>query len=312
MENLLFAFKVVFPVFAMMVIGYVLKSVGVISEVTVRQVNKMLFRVCLPFMIFTNIYSTDQQLNFQSRLVLFTVIAIATEFVIGLFLVLAFEKDNSKRGVMLQGMFRSNFVFFGIPIVTAIAGTASAGMASLLIAVVIPLFNFLAVIALEIFHGSRPNFFKIIKGIVTNPLILASAAALLVLHFNIQLPDYIAGTIRDIGSISTPLAFLMLGAYFSFGDIGVYLRQITVTSLFKLLLFPAVILGAAIWMGFRGAELAVLLSVFASPVAINSFTMAQEMGGDERLAGQLIVFTSILSVASVFLFVFILRQFAML
>lgn len=310
MENFFFALKVVFPVFSMMLIGYILKNVGIIGEITVKQINKMLFWLCLPLAIFRNIYNSDIAASFKSGLVIFTVIAIISQFLIGLVLIPIVEKDSAKRGVMLQGLFRSNFVYFALPIAAAIAGSVSTGITSLLIAFVIPLFNLLAVISLEIYRGGRPNFFKILKGILTNPLIIASVAAVLFVNFNITIPAYIESLMGDLGSISTTLAFIMLGAYFNFSDVKQYLKQISIITVLKIFVFPAAIIFIAVLLGFRGSELAVILSVFAAPLAINSFTMAQEMGGDERLAGQLVVFTSIFSIAGIFLFVFILKQLA--
>ena len=78
----------------------------------------------------------------------------------------------------------------------------------------------------------------------------------------------------------------------------------------KLILFPAAFLGAAILMGFRGAELVVLLSLFGSPIAVSSFTMAQQMGGDDQLAGQLVIFSSVLSIGTMFLLIWGLNYFA--
>lgn len=308
MDNFIFALKVVFPVFSMMLIGYILKCVGILAESTVKQINKMLFWLCLPLTIFRNIYHSDIQSSFKSGLVVFTVIAIVSQFVIGLIIVPIMEKDNNKRGVMLQGLFRSNFVYFALPIAAAIAGSVSTGITSILIAFVIPLFNLLAVVSLEIYRGGKPNFFKILKGIITNPLIIASVAAVLFANFNVVIPEYIDSLMSDIGSISTTLAFIMLGAYFNFSDVKHYAKQISIITLLKIFIFPAIIIFIAVLFGFRNSELAVILSVFAAPLAINSFTMAQEMGGDEKLAGQLVVFTSIFSIAGIFLFVFILKQ----
>ena len=86
-------------------------------------------------------------------------------------------------------MFRSNFVLFGIPISTTLYGDTAAGLASILIAVIIPLYNALAVVALEMFNGKKPSFFKILFGILTNPLILASAAGILFVVFQVPLPE---------------------------------------------------------------------------------------------------------------------------
>lgn len=225
-------------------------------------------------------------------------------------LVILLEHDNARRGVILQGMFRSNFVLFGIPISTALFGDSAAGLASILIAVVIPLYNMLAVISLESFNGKKPSLWKILVGILTNPLIIASAVGILFVVFHIPLPTVLYKTVSDLSIIATPLAFVILGASFSFGETGRCVRDLCITLGAKLVAYPLLFIALAILMGFRDAHLAVLLTVFGSPIAVSSFTMAQQMGGDDKLAGQLVVFSSLLSVFTMFLFIFGLKELA--
>lgn len=312
MQSLIVATEVVLPLFLMMVVGYIVKLSKLMNETTVKQVNKTLFRIFLPLLIFKNTYNIDIYQSFDSRLLLYAVMGVLIEFLIALCLVLLVEKENSRRGVMLQGMFRSNFVIFGIPIATALYGSTAAGTASILVAVIIPMYNVLAVLALEMFNGSRPNLLKVLGGIVTNPLILAPAAALLLNFLNFTLPDVVYTTVDQLSSIATPLAFVVLGASFNFGDITKYAKQLSITLFVKLLFFPALFIALSVLLGFRNADLAVLLTVFGAPIAVSSFTMAQEMGGDEKLAGQLVVFSSVFSVATIFLIIFVLKELAFL
>ena len=281
MESLHIALEIVLPLFLLLAVGYCIKLTGIMNETSVRQTNNMIFKVFLPLLVFFNIYKTDLTSSFDMSLLLFAVVGVLLQFIISLCLVILLEHDNARRGVMLQGMFRSNFVLFGIPISTALLGQAAAGRASVLIAVVIPLYNMLAVVSLESFNGKKPSLWKILVGILTNPLIIASAAGILFVVFHIPLPTVLYKTVSDLSIIATPLAFVILGASFSFGETGRCVR-----------------------------DLAVLLTVFGSPIAVSSFTMAQQMGGDDKLAGQLVVFSSLLSVFTMFLFIFGLKELA--
>jgi len=310
MENLLFSLQIVAPIFITMALGYLIKLTGIMTENTVLQVNKMIFLVLLPLLVFMNIYNSDSFTSLRLDLVIFIVAGTVIQFFIALSITLLSEKNNAQRGAILQGMFRSNYVLFAIPIALAIFGSDTAGVASLLIGIIIPLYNVLAVIALEMFNGGQPSFFKTIFGIIKNPLIIASVIAVLLKVFNIALPVLIHDTIGDISNITTPLAFLMLGSFFNFGDIGKYVKPLLMTTFFKLIVFPAIFILAAIFIGFRGGSLVIIMTVFASPIAVSSFTMAQEMGGDGKLAGQLVVFTSLLSVFTIFFIIFLLRTFA--
>ena len=306
MESLLISLEIVLPLFLLMALGYVIKLTGMMNETSVKQVNKVIFKIFLPLLVFCNIYNTELAESFNSQLLLYAVAGVLIQFVLSLCLAILLEKDNSRRGVMLQGMFRSNFVLFGIPISTALFGDTAAGLASILIAVIIPMYNVLAVISLEMFNGKRPNVGKILLGIVTNPLIIGSVLGVLFVLFQIPIPTPVYDTITDISSIATPLAFIILGASFSFGDVGKYIKEVLLVLGAKLLVFPALLLG------FRDAPLAVLLTVFGAPIAVSSFTMAQQMGGDDKLAGQLVVFSSIFSIGTMFLLIFLLKELAFL
>lgn len=312
MESLRIALEIVLPIFLLLAVGYVVKLTGMMNDASVRQVNGVIFKIFLPLLVFLNIYNTDLASSFDSKLLLFTSAGVLLQFIISLCLVILLEHDNARRGVMLQGMFRSNFVLFGIPISTALFGDAAAGIASILIAVIIPMYNILAVVSLESFNGKKPSLLKILAGILTNPLIIASAIGILFVLFHVTLPKVLYKTVSDLSSIATPLAFVMLGASFSFGDIGQRARPLSLTLMVKLVIYPALFLGLAILLGFRGAQIAVLLTVFGSPIAVSSFTMAQQMGGDDKLAGQLVVFSSLLSVLTIFLLIFGLKELAFL
>ncbi len=279
MDSLILSLEIVLPLFLLMALGYVIKLTGMMNETSVKQVNKVIFKIFLPLLVFCNIYNTEIAESFNSQLLLYAVAGVLIQFVLSLCLVVLLEKDNSRRGVMLQGMFRSNFVLFGIPISTALFGDTVG---------------------------------KILLGIVTNPLIIGSVLGVLFVVFQIPIPTPIYDTVHDLASISTPLAFVILGASFSFGDVGRYFKELAITLGAKLVVFPALFLGIALLLGFRNAPLAVLLTVFGSPIAVSSFTMAQQMGGDDKLAGQLVVFGSILSIGTMFLLIFFLKEMAFL
>ncbi len=312
MESLRVAAEIVLPLLLMMAVGYIIRLSGLMNEASVRQTNKAIFKIFLPLLIFKNVYSTTLDQSFDSELLFYALAGVGLQFLIALCIAFLTEKDNSRRGVMLQGMFRGNFVLFGIPVCTALFGQQAAGLASLLITVIIPLYNVLAVISLEMFNGGRMGFFRVLKGIVTNPLIIASLAGVLFLVFHITLPDVLYTTVSSLSDIATPLAFVILGASFGFRKVGGRLKDLAITLSVKLLFFPILFLSLAILLGFRGAPLAVLLTVFASPVAVSSFTMAQQMGGDDSLADQMVVFSSILSVFTLFLLIFLLNQLSFL
>ena len=308
MSNLILSFTVVLPIFLELLLGYFLRMVGIFDFQTLRKLNKSVFRVFLPVLIFYNVYNSEIADVFNPKLIVFSVSAILAVFFASLLIVPLIEKDNKKRGVLIQGIFRSNFVIFGIPLSTSLFSNDISGTAAVLVAVIIPLFNLLAVVVLELFRGGKPNFQNIVIGILTNPLIIASAIGFAVLFSGFTLPPVILKTVKEVSSVATPLALIVLGGSIDFKTVRGNLRPIAIGVIGKLIVTPIFILGTAILLGFRDAEMAILLSLAASPVAVSSYIMAQQMGGDDDLAAQLQMFGTALCVFTVFIWIFILKQ----
>jgi predicted permease len=216
-------------------------------------------------------------------------------------------KDKKKCSVMIQGVFRSNLVLFGIPIAASLYGEARIGIVSLLAAFIVPLFNILAVIVLEYYRGGNVNYKKVLLNIIKNPLIIASAIAFILLMLHIQIPELFLSPLSSLSKVATPLAFIVLGGTFQFRRISANLKYLIAVVLGKLIFFPLVVLTVAIALGFREEALVALIGVTASPTAVSSFTMAIEMDADGELAGQIVIFTSIISIITLFFLVYLLK-----
>ena len=217
---------------------------------------------------------------------------------------------------MIQGIFRSNFIIFGVPVTQSLYGKDAGGIAALLIGIVIPMYNFLSVFALEIFRkkdgNQKTSLMKILKGIITNPLILGSLSGLLFLGLNIKIPQTIDGVIQDIAAIATPMALMILGASFVFSKVKNSLKQLILSLCGKLIFLPLIFMPISIFLGFRNEELVTLLTLFASPTAVSAFTMAQQMDGDSELAGQQVVLGSVCSMFTIFFWILILKQLSLI
>lgn len=308
MDNLILSFTVIMPIFIMMVLGYVLKEAKIFDIETIRKINKSIFKIFLPALIFYNVYTSEIAEVFNLQLIIYSIISIVIVTVLAFAAIVFLEKDNSKRGVLIQGVFRSNFAIFGVPLSISLYGDSIIGTASVMIAIIVPVFNILAVVVLETFRSGTINFKNIMKGIITNPLIIASVLGLLALFLDVSFPVFINNTIRDISKVSTPLALIALGGSIDFKKVKCNIKQLIIGITGKLIVTPALILTGGILLGFRGPELAILISLSASPVAVSSFTMAQQMGGDTDLAAQLQMFGTTICIFTVFLWIFALKQ----
>jgi predicted permease len=304
MDSIILSLEAVAPIFILMLVGYFIKLIKIADKSQFDAMNRLVFKLFLPVLLFYNIYKTDNVDFIEPRYIIFTVLGILSVFLLGIPVAMLCTKDNSRRGVMLQGFFRSNFAILGIPLVGYICNGEGGGLTSLMVAVVVPLFNVLAVISLEIFRGNTIDFWKILKGILKNPLIIGCVVGIIFLITGIKLPQFAENAIEDISSVASPLAIVVLGASFTFSGLKGYVKDSLIVVLIKLVISPLVILAIAAKLGFTGESLACLLVVFGSPVAVSSFAMSQQMGGDEKLSAQVIVISSVLCIFTLFVWIF--------
>lgn len=308
MESLKLSFESIMPIFILMAIGYLLRCVNFADKKTFDTVNKMVFKVFLPVLLFYNIYKTESAEVFNPKLIAFSIVGVLSVFAVGYFIVLKITPDNSKRGVILQSFFRSNFAILGVPLADYICAGRASGLASLMVAIVVPMFNVLAVVCLERFRDGRVKPLKLLKGIVTNPLIIGCAVGVVFFLLKIRLPSVIEKSVKDIAGVATPLALVVLGASFTFSSIKGYVREILIIVLSRLVIVPLIMMSIAVAFGFSGEALVCLLVIFASPVAVSSFAMAQQMGGDEKLASQAVVLTSAFCLITLFIWIYVLNS----
>lgn len=308
MDNLVLSFNVVFPLFVSIALGYFLRCIHLLEGDTQKSLNRLCFRVFLPIYLFNSVYTTNISSAFNPKLMGFAVAGLLTIYLVLMVWIPRIEPDNAKRGVMIQAIFRSNFVLFGLPVTTSLCGEQNLGPTSLLIGIVVPLFNVLAVVCLETFRGGRPDVRKILRGIATNPLIIASVLGIVMNLLGIRLPSSLTKSLTDLGRVATPLSLVVLGAGFRFEKMHGYIRQLVICISGKLVVCPVVMVTLGVLLGFRAETLVPILALFGSPIAVSSYTMAEQMEGDGTLAASLVVLTTALSILTMFLFIFVLKQ----
>lgn len=311
MENLMISANAVLPMCLVMALGYGTRRLGWLRREEISTINKIAFRIFLPCLLYYNIYCSDLSGSFDPLLMAYAVGGVLLTFGLALGYTLLTEKLPERRGVLIQGMFRSNYVIMGIPVATALLGADQLGIVSILIAVIVPLFNMLAVVVLEVFRGQKPKPLHILGQIAKNPLVIGSVLGILTLFAGIRLPHILEQTIQSVSAIASPLQLFLLGAFFQFSGLKTYRRELVTVSIAKLIVSPGLFLGLGALLGFRGVAFVSLIGIFASPTAVNSFTMAQQMGGDAELAGDIVVTTSAASILTMFLWIFLFKSLGM-
>ena len=322
MNSFLFALNAVLPIILMVTLGYLAKRIGLFPYELAKPVNKLVFRMFLPAMLFLNIYKLDGLSSIRFGYVAYSIVAVLVVFAVAVLTLPLVTKRRESKGALLQATFRSNFALIGLPLATSLFGNEGAAVAAILSAFTIPAFNVLAVIALSMYStdGKDRGIKKILLGIAKNPLIISVLCGVLALAlralfeslgigFRLSSVTPVYKTLEYLSDIATPLALLVLGVQFEFSAVKSLRREIIFGTLSRTVIVPFLALGFAVVVfrdQFGGAEFAALVALFATPVAVSSVPMAQEMNADYTLAGQLVVWTTLLSSVTVFIIAFIL------
>ena len=307
-DNFIVALSAVVPMFCLMAIGAFVKYRRWLTDEELNHMNRMVFRVFFCAMLFYSIYTTELATSFRPKLMLFGACGVLAVFALLMILVPRIESDNRRRGVLVQAVFRSNFVIMGVPIVANIFGEENIAVSTMMIAVIVPIYNILAVFALETFRNGRFELVPILRDICKNPMIIGGVTGATLLLLGVEVPEPVLKPIGQISAATTPVALIILGASFKLGSTHAHRKQLLGAVLCRLILVPAVMLSTAAFIfGFRGVEFVTLVAIFASPCAVVSFAMAQQMGGDADLAGNCVVFTSALSCFTMFCWILLFK-----
>ena len=311
MENFIYSVDATFPIFLVMVIGYILKQIGMLNDNFVTVANRFNFKVTLPFMLLRDISGVDIRAVFDIRYVLFCALVSTACFWIIWGGVKLFLKDQSMRGAFVQASFRSSAAVMGLAFIQNMYG--SSAMGPLMIVSAVPLYNIFSVIVLtfEGAHSGEVDPKQKIKAacinIAKNPIILGILAGLIVGLLGIDFPVIVDKTVNSVAQMATPLALITIGAGFEGRKALAKIRPTIVASMIKLVIQPLIFLPVAAWMGFRGEQMIAILIMLASPTTPSCYIMAKNMDNDGVLTASVIVMTTLLAAFTLTGWIFILK-----
>ena len=312
MNSFIICINAVLPIFLLMALGYLAQRCHLITKATVLKMNKVVFAVFLPIMILNNLYVSDFASSVRPGLMAYTAAAILVVYAVSTLLVSVFVSERSKQGVMVQGLFRSNYMMIGLALAANFLDASGMGCVSVLMVVVIPIYNILAVITLASHNGEKISWGRTLLDIVKNPLIIGTVLGMVFVGLGIKLPTPLESVISQIGQAATPLVLFLLGAFFRFSSLPSYARDLFWVCLGRLVVVPGLALAGGIALGFGNVELVTLVAIFGSATATASFPMAQQMGGDAELAGNIVVATSALCSFTLFGWCFMLMSMGLI
>ena len=307
MEMILLALNVVFPLFFIMAVGYLTRRTGIVDNQGVGVVNRLLYWVFLPVLLFMSVYTTDLGEVFNVPVIVYSVVGTFVVFVISFFLLPKIGTKRDQCGVIVQALVRGNEVYYGFPVVIALIGQDYLGVMSVVVAFAAIEYNILSIIALEYFKGEKVNVGALVRNVVTNPMILATVLGVFMVTISLPLPAVVLKGMDSLSQVATPFALFLLGASFTFASSKGYMKQVIWVTLFRLIFIPAVVVATTLWMGFDSYEIVILFVTFGVPTAVASYSMARELKADYELASQIVFYTSIVSILTMFIWTIVLQ-----
>lgn len=314
MENFIYSINATLPVFLVIVIGYVLKQIGMLNDEFVKAANKFNFKVTLPFLVFRDISGANIREDFDGVFVLFCAIVTSLCFFAIWGGAKLFIKDKTIVGAFVQASFRSSAAVMGIAFIQNIYGTS--GMAPLMIIGSVPLYNIYSVIVLtleaENSGKGREKIKKTLVGIATNPIIIGILLGLVVSLAGISFPAVVDKTVQNMASMASPLALITIGAGFEGRKALAKIKPTIAVAMIKLVVQAAIFLPAAIWLGFRNEKMIAILVMLAAPTTPSCYIMAKNMNNDGVLTASAVVITTLFSAVTLTFWIYLLKTLGMI
>ncbi len=307
LQNFIICVNAVIPSAIYLIIGIILKVTGVLKDEEVRKFTHVVFVTLYPFIMFDNLYGKNIAENMDLRLGLYAFIFTAVQFMVSWLFVCRIEKSNYERGAMIQALYRSNYVLMGFPIAVNLFGKGNITAVAIIMLIVVPFYNISAVILFENFRGGKVDPGMMLRRILTNPIIDGGIAAFIVMMLGINLPGPVENTITTLSDATAPIAMILLGAALNINGFSSDRWRIIICTVGKLIVFPIFGITGAVLLGIRDVQLIAVTLMTAAPDALASYAMASSMGGNGKLAGELVVVTTIASCFTIPVFLFILK-----
>ena len=312
MDDLLFSLNATLPIFIMMMLGYFLRRIGLITQEFADAANAFVFKICLPLVLFDDLYQMDIAAAWDGGFVAFCAAATLGSIALCWLVSLAFGQQPW-RGEFIQASYRSGTAFLGIAFLLSIYG--EAGVGPLMVIGAVPIYNVSAVVILELMRPGKKGrgvngelIRSTIKGIVTNPIILGIVAGVVWSLLRIPMPQVLGAAVADVGGIATPLGLIALGASFSFRRAFAVGTPSIVASAIKLVGLELVFLPLALAAGYTGQKLVAVMMMLGLPSTVSGYVMARNMGYEGAVNSSVVMLTTLLSSVTITFWLWLLKS----
>lgn len=291
-----------FPVFGLLLLGVGLKRVGLIDTAFTQAADRLIYYLFFPLLLFWKIGSAPQVFTVEALRFYASVIAgILWLCLLSLGSIRLLRINAFQAGAYSQSCYRFN-TYVGMAVIFSVLGETGVAQFGVLIGLIIPLINVLAVSTLIWFSDNptaRGHRLRVSAGaILKNPLILGCLAGIGYARWVNTFPVFVENTFQLAGSVTLPLALLSIGGSLTLNALRQYFPQALAASVLKLAVLPV----SGLWLMHTFAVPQRMLSVglifFALPTSTAVYVLSSQLGGDRHFASAAIVLSTILSFVS--------------
>lgn len=306
LESLNFAIEVTLPISLIIGIGILLKRIGWITDAFAKTGSELVFNLTLPCLLFVNIATTNLTTHFPTLLIVFAGSAMTATFL--LFHLLAYGITSKlARGAFVQGACRGNMAIIGLALSVNAFGSSALSVASMYLAVLVVPLNIYSILTLYYHQEQTPKLKEVASSVLTNPLAISISLAIAVALLPVEVPKLMLDTGNYLARMTLPLALLCVGATIRWQEFrSSSILYWAISS--KIVFIPLMATVLGFYFGLRGEQLGVLFMMTAAPTAAAAYPMVRSIGGDYHLTAAIIAGSTLFSIVSSTIGLFVLRH----
>ena len=310
MSEIIEILYIVLPVFLVIGLGFSLKRTNLVNSDFLFQLNRLIFYVALPALLFHKISSADFSASFNPALLAGMLISMVMVFGLSYLYAVIRKYPAEARGAFSQGAFRGNLAYIGLAIVFNAYGEQGFAVAGILVGLLVPVLNLLAVIALLLPQEDEKQSLGAAfwaYQFIFNPLVIACFIGIVWSFLGFSVPLVLDKALDIVTGMSLPLALIAIGASFSPQKLRGEMMKAFFSAGIKVIWMPVLTASILVLLGVRGLELAVGVLLAGTPTATSAYIMAQQLKSDAELSGAIIMMSTVLSVFTYSVFLFALK-----
>ncbi len=290
--------------FLILAIGYVLYKIKMFDDTLNKKLTMLLLGVTTPAMILSsvNYASNDSQVSVPFIFLVATLMYLCLMILAFIFMKLFSVKENQQGLYVFMTTF-PNVGFMGFPVITAIFGEEGIFYAAIFNMVFNVLIHSLGIILMTYKSDIKVKLhFKTLL----SPGIIASVIALLIYFFNIPMPMVLENTFEMLGSITSPIAMLLIGSTLATMKVKDVFREKSIYpfTLLRQIILPILIFPILNYFIQDQLLLGVTFILLSMPVANSAVLFATRYQSGEQLAAKCVFITTLLSVLTIPLLVY--------